>query len=529
MNAYLIGMLISMVAYVVIGFVISKSVKSANDFYVAGRKAPTILIVGSLVASYCSTGLFMGDVGEAVRGVYTPVMITIAMLVTGYVLGSVFFGKYLRRSEVLTIPEFFGKRFQSRKMKVLSSITALVIYLVYMLSIMQGIGTLMSYVTGLDYNLCIVLALICFTVLTVTSGSKGVLITDTIMFGVFTVAALIGAIVIVVKAGGWNEAVSAITAHNPALFSWHGATPVAGTYTGGENMIWAVMTGITWIAVCMVGPWQSSRYLMAKNEHTVVRSSCIVAFFVFLIEFLMMTVGAFVIKFNPDIVNTPSNSMIWAAMKLMPLILGVIMLTGVLAAGISSATTFLSRIGSAFANDLIEIKDEKKKVRAGRIAIAISAAVILLLAVINPPNIYVIMCLSGTVVVCAWFPVCIASIWSKRVTKTGAFCGMLFGFIGCAVMKILSTVGVVSLPIYLDAFFVGIVLNILGLIIGSALTKVSPEEKAEREKLMKTPNSEFDKKEIKKTKKYLWIYVISGIAILLMLLLLWAVPYVRAL
>jgi len=46
---------------------------------------------------------------------------------------------------------------------------------------------------------------------------------------------------------------------------------------------------------------------------------------------------------------------------------------------------------------------------------------------------------------------------------------------------------------------------------------------------MKTPNSEFDKKEIKKTKKYLWIYVISGIAILLMLLLLWAVPYVRAL
>ena len=205
------------------------------------------------------------------------------------------------------------------------------------------------------------------------------------------------------------------------------------------------------------------------------------------------------------------------------------MLTGVLAAGISSATTFLSLIGSAFANDLIEIKDEKKKVRAGRIAIAISAAVILLLAVINPPNIYVIMCLSGTVVVCAWFPVCIASIWSKRVTKTGAFCGMLFGFIGCAVMKILSTVGVVSLPIYLDAFFVGIVLNILGLIIGSALTKVSPEEKAEREKLMKTPNSEFDKKEIKKTKKYLWIYVISGIAILLMLLLLWAVPYVRAL
>lgn len=526
MNVYLIGMLISMVAYVVIGFFISRTVKNANDFYVAGRKAPTLLIVGSLVASYCSTGLFMGDVGEAVRGTYTPVMITIAMLVTGYVLGSIFFGKYLRRSEVLTIPEFFGKRFQSRKMKVLASLTSLVIYLVYMLSIMQGIGTLMSYVTGLNYNVCIALALVCFTVLTITSGSKGVLITDTIMFGVFTVAAFIGAIVIVVKAGGWNEAVSALTAHNPALFSWHG-TAVASGYSSSDNMVWAVMTGITWIAVCMVGPWQSSRYLMAKNEHTVVRSSCIVAFCVFIIEFLMMTVGAFVIKLNPAIVNEPSNAMIWAAMNVMPLILGVVMLTGVLAAGISSATTFLSLIGSAFANDLIEVKDEKKKVRIGRIAIAIAAAVILLLAVINPPNIYIIMCLSGTVVVCAWFPVCIASIWSKRVTRTGAFCGMLFGFIGCAVMKILSTAGILSLPIYLDAFFVGIVLNILGLVIGSALTKVSPEEKEEREKLMKTPDSEFDKKEIKKTRKYIYGYIISGVAILLVLLLLWALPYAK--
>lgn len=274
MNVYLIGMLISMVAYVVIGFVISRTVKNANDFYVAGRKAPTILIVGSLVASYCSTGLFMGDVGEAVRGTYTPVMITIAMLVTGYVLGSIFFGKYLRRSEVLTIPEFFGKRFCSRKMKVLASLTSLVIYLVYMLSIMQGIGTLMSYVTGLEYNVCIAIALVCFTLLTVASGSKGVLITDTIMFGIFTVAALIGAIVIVVKAGGWNEAVSAITAHNPELFSWHGAA-VASGYSSSDNMVWAVMTGITWIAVCMVGPWQSSRYLMAKNEHTVDRKSVV--------------------------------------------------------------------------------------------------------------------------------------------------------------------------------------------------------------------------------------------------------------
>ena len=46
MNLYLIGMCISMACYVTLGLIISRSVKTTNDFYVAGRQAPTILISG---------------------------------------------------------------------------------------------------------------------------------------------------------------------------------------------------------------------------------------------------------------------------------------------------------------------------------------------------------------------------------------------------------------------------------------------------------------------------------------------------
>ena len=57
MNVYFFGMCVAMVLYVIIGFVISRKVKNANDFYVAGRRAPTFLIAGSIIASYASTGL----------------------------------------------------------------------------------------------------------------------------------------------------------------------------------------------------------------------------------------------------------------------------------------------------------------------------------------------------------------------------------------------------------------------------------------------------------------------------------------
>jgi sodium/pantothenate symporter len=142
--------------------------------------------------------------------------------------------------------------------------TALVTLVVYLLSVMQGIGTLMHTVTGVDYNLCIFLALITFTVLTITSGSKGVLITDTIMFGIFTTATLCGVFVIAGKGGGWYNIVDIVTKADSDLLSWHGNL----TYlypTGFENIVWGLAYGVVWMSVCMVSPWQSSRYLMAKN------------------------------------------------------------------------------------------------------------------------------------------------------------------------------------------------------------------------------------------------------------------------
>lgn len=133
MNIYLIGMIVSFVVYIALGIIISRKVKNANDYYVAGRRAPVFLIVGSMIASYVSTGLFMGDAAEYFNGVFGPMIILCTMQVVGYILGAVVIGRYLRRSEVLTIPQFFGKRFNSKAMRILSTTTAIIMMSVYLL------------------------------------------------------------------------------------------------------------------------------------------------------------------------------------------------------------------------------------------------------------------------------------------------------------------------------------------------------------------------------------------------------------
>ncbi len=528
MNVYFIGMCISMVVYVLIGLFVSRRVKDANDYYVAGRKAPVALIAGSLIASYTSTGMFMGDAAQCYDGAFTSIIIFAGMQSAGYIIGAVFFGRYLRRSKVMTIPEFFGKRFHSSRMRALAAFTAIVMMSVYLLSVIQGIGTLMSTVTGVSYNLCIILAMIVFTVITVISGSRGVLITDTLMASVFTAALLVSAVTIASKHGGWYLSIGQIAA-NPeteGFFSW-GGVPGPLYDTGAKNVIWGLNYGIVWMSVCAVGPWQSSRYLMAKDEHTVVKAAPISAIGVFVLEFIVGLTAVMVNLSNYKMADS-SQVMIWAAMNMLPTVLGVILLTGVLAAGISSATTFLSLIGSSFANDVVTSK-KKNFIRNGQIAMVIASTAVLVIAVLNPPSIFWIMFLGGAVAASSWMPVAFASIFSKRLTKAGAFCGMLSGFLGCFLLRLWASLTGTTLPVYLDPSIVGIVCNIVAMVIGTALTRVTPEEKAAREALFVIPESEKDPADIRKTLRWpKWSVGVGGI-IALMMLLLWVIPYLRGL
>lgn len=525
MNIYTAGMVATMLAYIVIGAIISRQVRNANDFYVAGRNAPAFLITGSLVASYISTGTFMGDAGECYSGFFAPIMVVVGILCNGYLLGSVFFGRYLRRSGALTIPQFFGKRFDSNAVRILATATSIVMMLIYSLSCVQGVGTLLTVVTNIDYKICIVLAVVTFTLITFSSGAKGVLITDTIMFSLFSISAIVGGGIVAQKTGGWINTVAEMSnyANVPGILSWTG-NPDYFYPTGAENMVWAIGYGIAWLGLLMVAPWQTSRYLMAKNEHAVIRSSVLATVSVFLIEFFMCMAGVFINRLNPNMKAAP-QCLIWASMNVMPTILGIIVLTGILASGISSATTFLSLIASNLTNDILNIKGDRKKLLVGRIAVLGVGLIICLLCVYNPPQIFWIIYLGATIVACSWLPVSLASVWSKKVTKAGAFWGMLTGFVVSMTMKIYTGINNILLPIYFDSFFVGMAASIIVMVVVSAATKVTENERNQRELLLVMPESEKDPKEIKKTKRLIVLSIPLGMLVMVVLLVFWALPY----
>lgn len=528
---YTIGVVIALILFIVIGVLAGRRVKDTNDYYVAGRRAPAVLIVGSLIASFLSTGAFLGDTGEVYGGFFMGIVIVGILQASGYVYGAGFFGKYIRRSQVNTVPEYFGVRFDSRRVRILASCTLLVAVTAYLLSAIQGVSTLMSTITGLEYKWCVIIAWLSFTVFTVYSGSMGVLLTDTIMFMVFLAAALVGIPFIVQEAGGWNTAISELarSTTRPGIIAWTNNLDYMYP-TGGQNLIWAIVYGIVWAVVVMVSPWQTSRYLMAKNEHTVMRSAVWASMGVAVVTTALYFSAAFIYKINPDLTEG-STAIIWAAMNCVPMLIGVVLLTGILAAGVSSASTFLSLIGSSLTNDVFtRYKDAppKKALLVSRIGMGVASLIVLLLAYFNPPQIFWIMYFGGTVIASSWGVVALASVWSRKMSESGAFWGMLLGFAGCVIPKTISALKGITLPMYADPFFIGIVMSVVGVVTGSRLRAASGAELAQYEKLHIQPESEKDVVAIRKTHNLFAVYIAFGVVLGVFFVLAYAMPYMKA-
>ena len=542
MNSFQLGIVASLVCYLAIGWYAGKRVRHLEDFFVAGRNAPTILILGTLVASFMSTNAFMGEAGMSYQGHAPLVIIMTCFNCLGYIVGAVFFGRYLRRSEALTVPAFFRARFNSRRIQMFAGISIVVGLSAYLLAVTWGMALIITEVTGFSEVAAIVLVWVSYTLFTLYSGSRGVILTDTVMFLLFSAIIVITCFFIVDAAGGWFSAIQSLAVYEakPGIIAWHGRIgPDVYWQTEWEALIWASILGVAWGIVVAVSPWQTSRYLMARSEHVVLRSACGALIAMLLLYLITNFAAATVNLINPDI--TPAEStMIWVAMNLLPAALGAVLICGVLAAGLSSASTFLSLVGFSVSHDILGSSSEQGSaggdnntesrlhLRAARLAMLMVGLSVIGLALLLPRNIYWLTHFAGPLFASSWGVVAFMSIWSERLTEAGAFWGMVAGFGVNVTMNALSLAGWVQWPVVADPILVGVVSSYLVVRVVSNRGVVSVTEANYREALHRMPPQERDPAVIRQTLLWPKVMVAMGAMIAVALTLFYAVPYRQA-
>lgn len=529
MNAYVVGILVSLAVYLAVGTWAGRRVKHLDDYFVAGRQAPTLLILGTLVASLLSTTAFLGEVGMAYSG-YGPLVLTlVAINVVGYIVGALFFGRHLRRSRALTVAEYFGRRFASRRVQSVAGIMIVVGLGAYLMAVTQGTALVVTEVSDISYGLALLIVWAGYTAFTLYSGSRGVVINDTMMFLLFMVAGFVALGFVVASAGGWFASVDALARleAKPDIIAWHGVTgPGANWQTPGDALTWAVILGLAWSVVVAVSPWQASRYLMAKNEHVVIRAGCGAGLALLLLYPALMFCGA-AINLGDPAIDPAEGAMIWAAENLMPTLAGVVVLAGIVAAGLSSATTFLSLVAFSATHDVVpqNAMSDAAKLRISRWTMLGVGLAAFALSTVVPPNIFWITYFAGTVFASSWGPVAFMSVWSRRITEAGAFWGIVAGFAGNVVPKTLALLHVIELPVWADPILLGALLGAAVTLAVSRFGRVSEAEQQYRLALHQVPAHELDEVETRRTLRWPWLLVASGVALGALMVAFYALPY----
>ena len=532
MDIYSGAVLISLIIYILVGNYAGRRVKKLDDYFVAGRRAPTLLIVGTLVASVLSTNIFLGETGFVYEGQAGPYLLWPPIGAMGYIFGALLFGRYLRRSRALTVADYFGQRFNSQRVQTAAGITIIFGLGGYLLAVTQGVAFLLTYVTDLSFTQALIIGWISYTAFTMYSGSLGVILTDTLMFLLFTSVAVLSLVFLVQDAGGWSTTVRELATlpEKPDLMAWHGIVGNDTPFTSVLDFtLWSITLAVAWGLVYAVSPWQSSRYLIARDEHVVMRAACIAAIFLILMELVLYAAGA-VINLSDSGIQPSEEVIIYAALNLLPELLGALLLAGIMAAGLSSASTFLSLVGFSVSNDLFrhDAVDDKKMLKLSRLIMLGIGVITLAIAFVSPIDIFWLTYFVGTLFASSWGAVALMSVWSRNITADAAFWGIVSGFAFNAVPKALEYFELIDLPFWLDPILLGGLVSLVVVLVVSRFGHVSQKEQDYRLQLHRIPKLEISARKLRFTLYAPITLAVYQVIMCVVLLTIYVRPYQEA-
>jgi SSS family transporter len=173
-------LLIYLAAMVWIGFLFAGKQKTAEDFFLAGRKLPWLAVAMSMYASLTSAVTYMGLPGLAYRSNVTLLAVAVVSPLLAPILIFVFYPVY-RKLNITTSYEYIGLRFGTAARKT-SAALFLLARLGWMATVIYAPALALSIATGLPLVFSILTMGLLATLYTVMGGLAAVVWTDVVQF-----------------------------------------------------------------------------------------------------------------------------------------------------------------------------------------------------------------------------------------------------------------------------------------------------------------------------------------------------------
>jgi SSS family solute:Na+ symporter/sodium/proline symporter len=189
----------------VIFFTAKKSI-SLNDFLLGGRRVGPWMSALSYGTAYFSAVIIVGYAGSVGwRTGLSSVWAGIGNALVGGLLAWALLAKPTRlmgeRLGVATVPSFLEKRYQSKPLKIVSSLIIFVFLLPYSASVYKGLGIMFQKAMGFDYTWCVIGIALLSSVYLFLGGYKATAVSDFIQ-GLIMLAGIFAVVFYILRGAG---------------------------------------------------------------------------------------------------------------------------------------------------------------------------------------------------------------------------------------------------------------------------------------------------------------------------------------
>lgn len=466
---------------VAVGLYSRKHTSSVNDFVLGGRGVGPWLTAFAYGTSYFSAVVFVGYAGQfGWKYGMSATWIGIGNALLGSLLAWVVLGRRTRimtnHLKAATMPDFFGKRFDSNAIRIAASGIAFIFLIPYTASLYNGLSRLFGMAFDIPYVACVVIMATLTGVYVILGGYMATAINDFIQ-GIIMLGGIVAVIGAVLSGqGGFINAVKelaqfpsdvAVTQGQPGAFaSFFGPDPL--------NLLGVViLTSLgTWGLPQMV-----HKFYTIKNEKAVKTGTIISTFFALVISGGCYFLGGFGRLFDNPSIYAADGTIVYDAIipsmlsTLPDILIGVVVVL-VLSASMSTLSSLVLTSSSTLTLDfikgnLIKKMSEKSQLLTMRVLIVFFIVISVVLA-LNPPTfIAQLMGISWGALAGAFLAPFLYGLCWKRVTKAAVWASFVAG-VGITVLNMF--IKFIASPIN-----AGAIAMIAGLIIVPVVSLLTPK------------------------------------------------------
>ena len=451
----LLAILIYFILVLTIGFIYAKrSNSSTSEYFLGGRKVGPWFTALSAEASDMSGYLLMGMPGLAYFTGAADVGWTAIGLAVGTYLNWLLVARRLRKysaaNDSITVPGFYSNRFHDRKNTVgtIAAVIILIFFSVYTGSCFVTCGKLFNSLFGWDYSLMMVFGAIIVFLYTMVGGYLSVVATDFVQGCLMFFALAVVVIGSITMAGGVQNTVAFLSDIPGYLSMTATAAPVLGAdglqvvqdgqplFGGAQTYgVLTIISTLSWGLGYFGMPQVLVRFMGIRDDAEIKTSRRIAIVWVIISMFSAVMIGIIGRYLIPTRLLTQSAAesiFIVLSQMLLPSFLCGLVVSGILAASMSSASSYLLITGSSVAENIFRAVFKKNATDDQVLIVSrITLAVVLLFGVWiawdQDSVIFTVVSYAWAGLGASFGPLTLFSLYWRRTTKQGAIAGMVTG------------------------------------------------------------------------------------------------------